>query len=200
MDTETFHESEDRLELYALRRLSDSEIEHIENHLLICDACRERLEEVSAFAFSMRETLKERPVVESETRWFGRSFGWMIRPRLAVAGALAAMVLAVGVYRISGDAHVVPVASLQLTALRGSEIRSVVRAHELDLAITDAPASSRLDIVDVDNVTVWTGTLRPGAEWAEVKIAQVLSPGDYFARVYTGAGQPLHEYQFKVVR
>ena len=206
MDTVTFHESEESLELYALRRLSDSEVEHVENHLLICDACRERLEEVSAFAFSMRETLKEKTVVESDARsfgrWFGRWFEWIPRPQLAMAGAFAVVLMAaLGFYRISGgDARVVPVASLQLTALRGSQIKSVVPARELDLAFTDAPAASRLDIVDVNNKTVWTGTLAPGAERAEAKINQVLSPGDYFARVYTGAGQPLHEYQFKVVK
>jgi hypothetical protein len=200
VDTVTFHESEDRLELYALRRLPDSEVEPVENHLLVCDACRERLEEVSAFAFSMRETLKDKPVVVSDARWFGHWFGLMPRPRLAMAGVFAAISLAVGVYRISGNAHIAPVASLQLTALRGSEIKTVVRARELDLAFTDAPASSRLDIVDAGGVTVWTGTLRSGAGRAEAKIAQVLSPGDYFARVSTGPGQPRHEYQFKVVR
>jgi len=195
VDTVIFHESEDRLELYALHRLPDSEVERVENHLLICNGCRDRLEEVSAFAFSMRQTLSDEPVTESNTRWFGR---WLGR-------SFAVMVLVAGIYRISADAHVVPVASLQLTALRGSDVKTVVRARELDLAFTDAPASSRLDIVDVDNVTVWTGTLRPVAERAEARIAQaritqVLSPGEYFARVYTGARQPLHEYQFKVVK
>jgi hypothetical protein len=200
VDTVIFHESEDRLELYALHRLPDSEVERVENHLLICDGCRDRLEEVSAFAFSMRQTLRDEPVIESRYRWFA----WL-RPQLALGAAFAVMVLAVAVYRISADAHVVPVASLQLTAVRGSDVETVVRARELDLAFTDAPASSRLDLVDADNVTVWTGTLRPVAERgeariAQAKIAQVLSPGEYFARVYTGAGQPLHEYQFEVVK
>jgi hypothetical protein len=208
VDTVIFHESEDSLELYALHRLPDSEVERVENHLLICEGCRDRLEEVSAFAFSMRQTLRDEPVIESNTRWFSRWFGrWFggLRPQLALGGAFAVMVMAVGIYRISADAHIVPVASLQLTALRGSDVKTVVRARELDLAFTDAPASSRLDIVDVDNVTVWTGTLRPVAERAEARIAQaritqVLSPGEYFARVYNGAGQPLHEYQFEVVK
>ena len=195
MDTVTFHESEDRLELYALRRLPDSEVELVENHLLLCEECRERLEEVSAFAFSMRDTLKDTPVIESRTRWFE----WLT-PRLAMAGAFAALLMAAGVYRISGDAHILPVASLQLTALRGSESKTVVRARELDLSFTDAPASSRLDIVDAGGSTVWTGTLNSGGKRVEAKISQVLSPGDYFARVYRGAGQSPQEYQFRVVK
>jgi hypothetical protein len=195
VDTVTFHESEDRLELYSLRRLPDSEIDHVENHLLVCDACRECLEAVSAFAFSMRETLKDNPVIQSETRWFA----WL-RPGLATAGAFAAILLAVGIYRISGNAVIAPVASLQLTALRGSEIPIVAMARELDLAFTDASASSRVEIVDADGATVWTGTLRSDAGRVEAKITQVLSPGEYFARVSKGAGQPQHEYQFKVVR
>jgi hypothetical protein len=195
VDTATFHESEDRLELYALRRLPDSDVERIENHLLVCDACRDRLEEVSAFAFSMRATLKDNPVIKSETR----RFAWLT-PQLGMAGALAAILLAVGIFWTSRDAHILPVASLQLTALRAGEIKSVPRARELDLAFTDASASSRLDIVDAGGVTVWTGTLRSGAGRVEAKIGQVLSPGDYFARVSTTPGQPQHEYQFKVVR
>jgi hypothetical protein len=199
VDTETFHESEDRLELYALRRLPDSEVEHVENHLLVCDACREHLEEVSAFAFSMRETLKGNPVIESVVKSNARWFEWLT-PRLGMAGAFAAILLAVGIYWISRDAHILPVASLQLTALRGSEVKAVVRARELDLAFTDALAASRVDIVDGGGATVWTGTLRPGAGRVEAKISQVFSPGDYFARVYTAAGQPPQEYQFKVMK
>jgi Putative zinc-finger len=195
VDTVTFHESEDRLELYALRRLPDSEVELVENHLLVCGACRERLEEVSAFAFSMRATLKDHPVMKSGTR----RFAWLT-PQLGMAGAFAAILLAVGIFWASRDAHILPVASLQLTALRGSEIKTVVRARELDLAFTDASASSRLDIVDAGGITVWTGTLRSGAGRVEAKITQVLTPGDYFARVSTGPGQPQHEYQFRVVR
>lgn len=49
------HVTDDHLELYALDRLPDSNLPRLEEHLMICANCRERLDEINAFALGMRE-------------------------------------------------------------------------------------------------------------------------------------------------
>ncbi|HZL55622.1 MAG TPA: hypothetical protein VFC21_00985 [Bryobacteraceae bacterium] len=196
MDAVTFHESDDRLELYALSRLPDSDVAKIEEHLLICDLCRDRLDETGAFAEAMRTAFKSQPAREVSAVHRGW-FGWL-RPQFALAGAFAAVVLAVGIYWTAGAARMMPVASLQFNiANRGSEVKTVKTAKELDLSFGEAAGVARIDVVDSSGETVWTGAPEPGRP-VEAKVREALSPGGYFARTYTASGQMLHEYGFRV--
>src|ERR1700722_4339520 len=85
LDT-SLHASDGWLELYALRRLSGSEVEQIEEHLLLCRSCLDRLEEIGTFALAMRDELKGLPA-KPRPRSLNR-FRWL-PPRIALAGALA---------------------------------------------------------------------------------------------------------------
>jgi hypothetical protein len=192
----TYHESEERLELYVLSRLPDSDVQQIEDHLFLCDTCRDRLEDIGSFALTIREELRTQSVpAAASLDWFS----WM-RPRFAVAGAFAAVVLAVGIYWMGTGPKLAPVATLQLTAMRG-EIQATGAAREFDLTLTDAPAAGgpfRLEIVDASGTKVWNATPVTSAKGLEAKIATRLAPGIYFARLYGVTGQLLHEYGFRV--
>ena len=48
------HITEDALEEYAMRTLPDSEWDRIEEHLLVCAECRNRLTATDAFVVAMR--------------------------------------------------------------------------------------------------------------------------------------------------
>jgi anti-sigma factor RsiW len=48
------HFKNDTLEKYALGRLPDSRTASVEEHLLLCGACREKLSEVDAFIELLR--------------------------------------------------------------------------------------------------------------------------------------------------
>ena len=67
----------------------------------------------------------------------------------------AVALLAVGLYVSLGQTHVAPLATLQLTAMRG-ETQSVLPAQETDITLTDAPvagtAALRVDLVDSSRV------------------------------------------------
>ena len=120
-----------------------------------------------------------------------------------MAGAFAAVLLAVGIYWTTQGTRgaTLPVASLQLTAMRGSEIQSVPASRELDLAFHDGGGAVRADIVDATGAAVWTGPLsQPGSGGTEARIRKTLPPGGYFVRVYSPAGQLLHEYAFRIQR
>lgn len=200
MDAVTFHESDDRLELYSLNRLPDSDIESVEEHLLVCDSCRERLDQIGEFALAMRAALKTRPVTPFFPGWFSlSSFEWLT-PQLGRTAAVAALVLAVGIYWTAGNARLTQVASLQLTALRGGAVPAVGTARELDLSFGGAAGASRAEIVDDSGGAVWKGSLTASGEQVRAKVMKTLSPGGYIARVYSGSGRLLHEYQFRIGR
>jgi anti-sigma factor RsiW len=52
------HSSDDLLERYAMGRLLESELAPVEEHLLICEDCRNRLAEIDADIAAIREALK----------------------------------------------------------------------------------------------------------------------------------------------
>ncbi len=69
-----FHGTEDQLELYALGRLPDSDLPRLEEHLLACTACREKLNGTADFALAMREAsaLRNVRVVAPNRSWLGK--------------------------------------------------------------------------------------------------------------------------------
>lgn len=192
---ETFHQSNERLELYALNRLSDSDVIQIEEHLLACDSCRDRLEHNATFAVALGDELKSSPAFEaSRSGWFN----W-IRPQFAFAGALAVAILAV-VLLWNHNSGLAPVATIQLTAIRGAA-PTVHAARELDVSFKDAnPATSSptVEIVDANGSKVWSGVPEIVEGVRRVRIRKVLASGDYLARYYDSPGNAPREYAFTV--
>jgi anti-sigma factor ChrR (cupin superfamily) len=58
------HQTAEQLERYALGRLAEPEQAVIEEHLLICEACRQRLDEVEAYAKAMRRAISYSSPIE----------------------------------------------------------------------------------------------------------------------------------------
>lgn len=52
------HISDDQLEEYALGRLSEAAMAEVEEHLLVCEACRLRADETQGYVDSMRDALR----------------------------------------------------------------------------------------------------------------------------------------------
>lgn len=181
------HPTDDQLELYALRRLPPTERDSLEDHLVICASCRDRCEEVTDFTSAMREAFKTAPA-EVESRWFA----WL-RPKLALAGAFAALVVAIALYWTTGSHRLTAVAALQLTAMRGSDVASVEPARELDITLGDAAGAARVEILRTDGTSIWA------APYASLTIVRKELPeGDYLLRAYLPSGQMLHEYSFRI--
>jgi hypothetical protein len=197
---EKHHESDDQLELYALDRLSETEVIRVEEHLLVCEPCRERLEQNAAFAFTMQDVLHQHAELSeaSDKKGFFELFG-LFKAQFAMA-AFAVLLLAAAIFWMSGRRNLPPVASVQLTALRG-DIQMVAAAKALDLTLTDAPALGgpfRVEIVDSTGSAEWSGSARPDASGLKAHIAKKLPAGTYFARLYDASGRLLHEYGFRI--
>jgi hypothetical protein len=193
------HQTEEQLECYALGRLPEAQVAVVEEHLLICDVCQHKLDEVEAFALAMREAIATAPAPRPRTDWLA----WL-RPenRLpswskAAAGGFAVFVFAAGLYMYNGRTALAPTATLQLTAIRG-EMPSVPPARETDIILSDAPAHPglRVEVVDSTGTMVWSGPFH--SDTSKMHLVRQLSEGSHFIRLYDSGGKLLREYGFVV--
>ncbi len=53
------HISEEQLEAHSLNRLEPSETGRAEEHLLVCEPCRQRLSKIDEFQAVLREALRQ---------------------------------------------------------------------------------------------------------------------------------------------
>ena len=187
------HQTDDQLELYVLGRLDEPRQAALEEHLLVCITCQERLDTVEVFALAMRRAIETEQVLQHEKAW---SLAWLRRALkpgswrmpAALAG-FAALIVAV-VLSLPSSRNLAPLASLELTAIRG-EVPSVEPARETNITLSDAPAEAglRVEVVDATGTTIATS----------LKITKSLAPGSYFVRLYDRGGKLMHEYGFRVL-
>ncbi len=188
-------------------RLSEARLESVEEHLLVCEVCRNMLDEVESFAIAMRTAIEAEPIPAEKPGWFQRlrihwpagefpefrfaQRGWA--GGLALAG-IAAMAISAGLFLHSGGAPLVPLASLQLTAVRG-DIPNVRPAQETDITLTDAAGQSkRSEVLDSAGKVLWSGPLAGD----RIALKQPLAFGTYLVRSFDESGKLLHEYAFQV--
>ena len=184
------HQTDEQLELYALGRLPEPRVAEVEEHLLVCAVCQERVDDLEAYARAMRDAIFTEPAKSS--RWFA----WLKMPVLAWAGGLASILLAVALY-LQFAPHPAALASLQLTAIRGA-MPAVGLARETDITLADAPAGAalRAEVVDAAGDKVWSGSLEPRTH--KIVLTRRLAPGNYFVRLFDDDSKLLHEYGFQV--
>jgi hypothetical protein len=195
---ESFHGTEDQLELYARGRLRESDLPALEDHLMICATCREKLDEIGDFALGMEEALGTAVVPQT------RGFGWGLaslfrRPAFSMALAFVALIVVVGVFS-NGRTQFAPSASLQLTAMRG-EMPSTIPAREFDLTLSDGPREGgpfRIEVLNAAGASVWSGLAESSPAGVRFKVTQRLAQGDYFVRLYSVSGKTLREYGFRI--
>jgi hypothetical protein len=60
------HATDDTLERYSMRTLPRPEVESLEEHLLICQPCRDRLKATDEFGAAMKAAGKIREIEKSE--------------------------------------------------------------------------------------------------------------------------------------
>ncbi len=179
---ENRHLTEEEVERYSLGESVEPELASVEEHLLVCAACRERVEASEVYVRSMRRA------AAAERRPRARAAGWTF--------ALAfAAVLLLGVLLIRRNSPA-PVA-VTLVATRGAAIAAQAPAGvpltlRPDLAGLPPAASYSLEMVDRSGKRVWSGTF-PGAPAASAPA------GTYFVRLYSPSGTLLREYGLEVL-
>ncbi len=192
------HGSEEQLELYALGRLPESENTILEQHLIVCAGCRERLDGIGDFALGMR-TAGTQVIRPAWSQPGHRLTVWLRRPAVSMALAFALLLLALGIFSTRGTKPA-PLATLQLTAMRGA-MAETIPARSYDLRLTDAPRDGgpfRVEVLNRAGGRMWSGIAEGGPGGVAVTMAQRLTQGDYFVRLIAADGTTLREYGFRV--
>ena len=191
------HPSEDKLELYALGRLAEPEVEEIEIHLLVCETCQDALTATDQYVAAMRGALSENPIVRAAP---AQSKSWMSwRPMPAFSMALAALSVAVVVSYQFYPSHQPEPAGVILRSVRGGQETAEGPANmPLNLTIESeqlkVDSSYRAEIVDAGGAGVWKGTPDGGPHGGMIKTDKALKPGSYWVRLRDANGNLLQEY------
>ena len=182
------HLEDEEIEQYSLRSLPETEVERVEEHLLICETCRKRIEASDQYLQAVRDAgrdLRERPV--------RRKFRLYILA-LPLAAAVIAVIAAALFPRSTSREHL-PFA-VSLSAVRGVAGESKAPSGQnldlrLDLTGLAEGSAYRINVVDQSGKVVSMALL------PETRIG-ALPAGTYFVRVYSRGDELLREYGLQV--
>ncbi len=186
------HADDDLLESFSLKTLAEEDAAPLEEHLLVCDMCRQRLSETDGYVSAMRTAAARQ-----------RAAGTSRRPaRYAVLAAAACLLLMAGVEWQMRTRSGTPV-EIALSAVRGPE--QVLRLPpgrpirmKLDLDGVAAAPEYWVEVVNAAGVRKWKGELKASSQGAELLMPDRLGAGDYFVRLYSTTGELLREYNLRI--
>ena len=199
------HADEDQLEEYLFDRLPAAQVESIEEHLLVCQSCRDRLDKARDFVVHARAALKtthRADLAEPESGHRHRGyFRPVARPVWAItlAGVALVAVFTPALFQREPEYY-----RAELTTYRGAEINTAQvpasKAPEIvfDRATLPVRDSYRIEVVTASGSQVYSGAPVMDALTLTARVPKRLSPGRYWARVYSG-GDLLKESGFEVV-
>ena len=194
------HASDEALEQYALGSLEEPLLGEIEEHLLLCSQCQERLKEIDAFRTAMRSAAARLEREEESRKGFWtRVSAALTLQRLGWVMALGAVVL-IGLWLrvwMSPPESSRPLA-LFLETSRGSEVRRAParRPLELSLDLKALAGYSSYPVETVDAMGLVQARFEAPASDGKVRVflAKGLQPGNYFIRLYSPSHELLREY------
>jgi len=188
------HAAEELLEQYSAGSLPETEVARVEEHLLICETCRERLVSIDDWVRSLR---RASALLDREPQGLRQRLRW---PRWAPALAAALVLVCAGVALEWNHGSGVTPLAVALEATRGETAVQVPAGRPLLIqpGLAGLPQFSeyRLDIVDTLGKRVRQATFAP--EQRAGAIVPGIASGIYFVRLYNPAGQLLREYALKV--
>jgi hypothetical protein len=221
------HPTEALLEEYHFNRLDEPALAPLEEHLLICQECRDQLQRLDDFVLGLREVTRSSGNLHphfTASRLFHPSL-FALFPSLPlhlarVTGmALAAVALTISV--LTGVRMKGPLAQaehVELMALRGGSTEgapshNVSFSHRGQLA--KAPSGKPLElaidqqrlpggegyllrVVDSDGRETWSGPAIHKGSWLLARVGKGLRPGVYWARLYSETGTLMSEYGLEI--
>jgi hypothetical protein len=196
------HPSVDTLELYSLGHLSEAQVPPIEEHLLTCVGCQDRLTEVDAYIASMkvvcRDSIRVEPAGSSAPGFFARLFQV---PMPVWVGAAAVIMLATAIPVLRQPANTSDETEVRLIANRGAEF--AVKAHgNLRLNFSSSQLASSYPsynfvLVDHSGRELWKTTL-PHTPDISVRLPMSLDIGQYWIRVTGPKGEAAGEFSLEL--
>jgi len=194
------HASEESLESYAMGSLEEPGLGELEEHLLICSGCQERLNEIDMYHAAMKTAAAQLEKNDESRKnlrtrisgaWTFRRTGWaMALIALILCGLAARMWLR--------PAAAGPEVALALETSRGADIRHAPAGRPLALSLDikglPAYAAYQVETVDAEGQVQAQSTAAVAEGRVNSRLDKGLRPGTYFVRLYTPARELLREY------
>jgi hypothetical protein len=192
------HLGEDQLERYSIGNLAEPDVAGLEEHVLMCEACQDKLAESDSWVRSVRRDALRRRTSSTHV-WAG----WSLPRLVPVLAAVVLLVAATVVLRFSRQVAVAPVA-VALEATRGPAIAPRIPASRplmLEPGLEGLRPLDRyhLEIVDRVGKEVWQTDWAPVSGTASGILMPGLSRGTYFVRVYDTSRTLLREFALEAV-
>jgi hypothetical protein len=185
------HLDDSQIEAYCQGKVPEPELEELEEHLLTCESCQQRVLEGDAYVKSMRHATARIQVDEPKP-----PKAWMAGGLIPVLG-FALVVMGVGTFFYNQRA-VGPRIPVALEVTRGSVLAQAPAGRPLILNPSidglAAVAEYRLEMVDRNGKRVFWGNFQPG-KGVETPAQK---PGFYFVRLYSLPGTLLREYGLEI--
>jgi hypothetical protein len=201
------HASEEALERYSLGACSEAELAQIEEHLLICHNCQDRLAETDLLIRPLRAALAaEGSHLEGaasglkprKTSWF-----WPVPRKLVWVPALGVFILMLVGWRAYHLSTPMP-QIVALAAFRGAESDVSAQAFanapielRLDVSSLRTSPQYRIEIVSATGTLERSGSIRGHPETTRFDAGR-LAAGRYWVRLYDLEGTLLREYGLMV--
>jgi hypothetical protein len=198
------HFDEESLESYAFGRLAEERAEVLEEHLLICEECRTRLDTTQSYIKAMARGSLWLQKESAKPGLFSQVSGWFRWPVMVWAPATAAVlvILAVSAVNLRRNEPILPPVAVSLMANRAEA--EVVQAHHpviLHLDTTGLKLKSsavQVTLVDANGKKLEESSAAFG-QFVDFKIAQPLQPGVYYARILKpGSADSAREFALDV--
>lgn len=183
------HIEETALESYAMGSLAAETEFAVEQHLLLCETCRNQVPGSETYIRAIKRGVRTLPPETERARW---NFRFAIP-----AFAMCAVLIAVAVVRFAPRAPDRSPAAVALFAMRGDTQAHAPSGRPLllepDLTGLAAAANYRLEMADSSGSLAWHGTLDAARQPARV-LVPAQPPGVYFVRISLPSGELLREY------
>jgi hypothetical protein len=188
-----YHIEETALERYSMGSLKAEASVELEQHLLYCETCQDRLTEANAYIRAMKWAVRVSPeaIVQPSDNF-----------RLFQTCAVYALLIIVSVVSFGPSDRRHAPAAITLLAFRGADMEAHgpsgrVLVLQPDIKGLVAAPSYRLEIVNAAGLLIWRGAVSAG-ERASRTLVPPKSPGLYFVRVSLRSGKLLREYALKL--
>ncbi len=208
------HAPDEWLERYSMRRLTEEESESLEDHLMFCQWCQNKLVAIESYLFVARHASRQvrlaslnaqaSPSFWSRFSQFSllalssgdRRQGWLALPITAAAMACLALLLVVPQSQDAGYQQV------RLEAARANISGSVSSKQPLELVLNldglPSSKSYRVEIVNAEGASKAVATGEPQKNAVTVRVKSKLPPGQYWVRLYIpGSNDLLREFSLR---
>ena len=203
------HPTEEALERFLLHQSREEELEVLETHILACESCVIRLEDlevrVAATKLALNEILAQKSVKATAKERPSWRRSWFTIRNFSLAGTVAFLVLGIVIVpqKIRRTA---PVSEVTLSAYRGMETSVVPEGHRLHVRLkaTDlAEGPVTASIVNSRGAEIWSATAFIHHDEVEITVPPITEVGPHFLRLYApNQGNPqrdlLREFLFQV--